>query len=226
MVCQVVPIKVEKGSFKNYCYMIFHSKSKAAVLVDPAWQIEEIKQLLNTYEARLKGILLTHHHPDHIDLADYFATYYHVPVYISKAERQYYKFKCSNLIEIDIKNYMPLTIGSIEICVIFTPGHTYGSLCYWLKECDALLTGDTLFIEGCGMCRGLGADPLSMYNSICKLKLLPLNTKIYPGHSYGEDPGKELIYLYEKNIYFHLSNYKSFYDFRMRKMHRSLLAFQ
>ncbi|WP_268964163.1 MBL fold metallo-hydrolase, partial [Paenibacillus sinensis] len=79
-------------------------------------------------------------------------------------------------------------LGDTQITCILTPGHTYGSACYLTS--DHLFTGDTVFIEGCGLCDTVGGDPEQMFHSIQRIKsaINPM-VQIFPGHSYGKNPG-------------------------------------
>lgn len=98
----------------------------------------------------------------------------------------------------------------------------------WLSnrvKCDQ--SGDTLFTEGCGICIGKGGDPNAMFDSLAFLKTtIPTETKIYPGHSFGELPGKTFAYLLQNNIYLQFKQQTEFVAFRMRGNQGRLLAFR
>ena len=97
---------------------------------------------------------------------------------------------------------------------IFTPGHTPGCMCYLIG--GNLFTGDVLFTEGCGMCSDLEAAH-AMFASLQDLKTrIKPHTRIFPGHSYGEQPGQTLSQLLKDNIYLQFSNKESFAAFRLR----------
>ena len=158
-------------------------------------------------------ILLTHSHFDHVNLADALSKKYDSPVLMSRIEIDFYRFNCNNLLAIE--DSTPFSFGHSRVLPILTPGHTKGSLSYLIGE--NLFSGDTLFCEGCGICQGLGADPDAMFESISFLKhQLPLETRIYPGHSYHEAPGKPFSYLMKNNIYLQLDSREHFVRFRMR----------
>jgi hydroxyacylglutathione hydrolase len=217
------PIKVSKLLFKNYCYLIINTDNKKAILIDPAWEMEKIERQLELHQVTLASILLTHHHFDHVNLADSLAKKYHVPVMISKTEIEYYGFSCHNLVSITQTSDM--TIEQIEILALFTPGHTRGAISYLVA--DNLFSGDTLFIEGCGICTGRGGDPSQMFDSLSYLKaIIPIGTKIYPGHSYGQEPGLPFSYLLQNNIYLQFNNKQQFINFRMRKNQKGFYNFQ
>ena len=223
MTTQIYPIKVSKLGFKNYCYLIIHTKTREAVLIDPAWELDKIEEVIAFHQVKLTAILLTHHHFDHINLAEPLARRYQIPVLMSKIESDYYHFSCYNLTYIE--QLETIAFNHIKITPILTPGHTKGALSYWIDK--ALFTGDTLFIEGCGICTGRGGDPEAMFESLAYLKdtLLP-ETKIYPGHSFGQEPGKAFAYVAQNNIYLQFTNCEDFVAFRMRKNQKGLLAFR
>ncbi len=82
---QVYPLRVRKDSFINYTYVVVNKSSQEALLIDPGWEPDTIMHCLLKTECTLRGILLTHHHPDHTQLAAYFASTFKVPVYMSQA---------------------------------------------------------------------------------------------------------------------------------------------
>ncbi|MGY3792654.1 MBL fold metallo-hydrolase [uncultured Aquimarina sp.] len=207
-------------SVKNQCYLIHLNNT--GIFIDPAWNYDLLNGFLEENNIKLKAILLTHSHIDHINLANEFAQKYNVPVYMSKEEIDYYNFSCTNLIE--VKHLQDIILNGFRIQPILTPGHTKGSVCYLIE--NHLFSGDTVFIEGVGICSVEGSDVHQMYDSVQYLKKsLPLDTFIWPGHSYGELPGKTLRFLLKNNIYFQLENRKHFTSFRMRKGQKNLFDF-
>lgn len=219
----VYPLKVHNQIFKNYCYLIIHVLSKEAILIDPAWEIDKIKIAIETHKVNLIAILLTHHHLDHVHLANTLAEEYSVPVRMSRIEIDYYNFSCSHLVPIDHPH--EFNMGKIKVLPLSTPGHTKGAICYWIN--NDLFTGDTLFIEGCGLCFGKGSDPEAMFDSLSQLKMvLPAETRIYPGHSYGQEPGQPFARLLENNIYLSFTQREQFVAFRMRKNQTGWLSFK
>ncbi len=212
-------VKVLKHYF-NYSYIIYDPETGDAFLVDPSWNAENIDN--NLSGLTLCGILLTHHHYDHVNLVNQIIARRDVPVFISKDEAEYYHFKCNNLTTlIDGEN---ISLGNINVKSILTPGHTKGGMCYQIG--NDLFTGDTLFIEGCGICQFDGGNPYEMFESIKKLtNLIPKENLVYPGHSYGKPPGIIFKYVLENNIYFHFEDSEKFVNFRMRKNQKNLFKF-
>jgi hydroxyacylglutathione hydrolase len=220
---QVHILKVQKMAFINYCYIVINTQSQTVLLIDPAWEPETITTSLINNGWLPKAVLLTHHHPDHVHLAPYFASRYNIPVYMGKAEIDYYSYSCPNLIPIISED--SLLIDTIHVLPIATPGHTYGGVSYLIGQ--NLFTGDTLFNEGCGMCQGKGADAYQMYKSLEKLKhSVAENTMIYPGHCYGLPIGQKLGNVLNYNIYLQFKDAESFVAYRMRKQQSGLFNFK
>jgi len=219
----VYPLRVREGPLINYTYLVVNKLSKEALIIDPGAEPDVVAKCIENTGCTVKGILLTHHHKDHTALAAFFAETYKVPVFISAVEQRFHNFHCTNL--------YPFTPGQsfsaagIDIFPWHTPGHTKGGVCYQVN--DHLFTGDTLFVEGCGMCFGQGADPVDMYNSLQQLRLyIDPSVRIYPGHSYGIDPGVTFQYVLRENIYFHFKELNAFVAFRMRKHQRNMFNFK
>lgn len=209
---QVIVLKMLHYYMKNYNYLVVDPGSSQAVIVDPAWEIEKIDQALADAQAALSGILVTHSHPDHIHLSKPLAERYGCPIWMSKSEIAASGFSAAQLIGIDSGSW---TVGQMTIEAIITPGHTPGSTCYLIGQ--NLFTGDVLFAEGCGMCADVQAAH-SMFASIQRLKSrLQPETRIFPGHSYGQPPGLTMSELRRINIYLQFSDKHSFAAFRLRR---------
>jgi hydroxyacylglutathione hydrolase len=208
---EVVVLKTCYQSIKNYNYLIVDPLSGEAVVVDPAWEMETIDQALIDAQATLSGILITHAHPDHIDLAAPIAEKYQCPIWMSKQEIAASGFNARQLIGIDTR---PWTVGRMLIEPILTPGHTPGCMCYLIG--NNLFSGDVLFAEGCGMCSSVQAAH-AMFASLQTLKnRLHPSTRIFPGHSYGQPAGQLLSRLLKDNMYLQFSDHNSFAAFRLR----------
>jgi len=209
---EVIVLKMCYQFIKNFNYLVVDPASGQAVVIDPAWEMEKIDQALVDAQATLSGILITHSHPDHVHLAEPLAEKYCCPIWMAKEEIADSGFRARNLIGIDAR---PWTVGEMLIEPILTPGHTPGCVCYLIG--DNLFSGDVLFTEGCGMCANEQAAH-SMFASLESLKTrLKPQTRIFPGHSYGEPPGRTLSQLRKDNIYLQFSDKDSFTSFRLRR---------
>lgn len=162
----------------TYTYLIADETSKEAVLVDPVLeQVERDLKLLQELGLTLRACLETHIHADHITgtgkLREVTGCEGIVPENASAA--------CANRF---IKDGEILQVGEIEVKAIATLGHTDSHMSY-LVNGDRVLTGDSLFIRGCGRTDFQSGDPGLMYEHVTeKLFTLPDQTLVYPGHDY------------------------------------------
>lgn len=205
-------IKVSRQMMKNNNYLIVDPASHQAVLVDPAWEIQTIQSALASTQSILSGILITHSHFDHINLAKPLADFYNCPIWMSEQEIEASGFAARQLIAID---ETPWYLGDMRIQPILTPGHTAGCVCYLIG--DNLFTGDVLFAEGCGICNDTEAA-YEMFESLELLKSrLKPHTHIFPGHTYLRPPGQRFSDVLSHNMYLHFGDKHSFASFRLRK---------
>lgn len=212
IVPRVIVLKMHYQFMKNYSYLVVDPSSSQAVIVDPTWQMEKIDQAVVDSRARLRGILITHSHFDHIHLTKPMAEKYDCPIWMSQQEIAASGFNATKLIGIDAT---PWAVGQMLIEPILTPGHTPGCMCYLIG--DNLFTGDVLFAEGCGICPDTHAAH-AMFSSLKNLKTrLKPQTRVFPGHSYGKPPGQILSQLLRDNIYLQFSDKDSFAAFRLRR---------
>ena len=169
----VVEMQVSNGLMENYNYLIVEPKSQQSVIIDPAWEIDKIDAAIAESKSTLKGVLLTHTHPDHADLASEVAYSYDVPIWVSQEEVDWSGFYDERMIILD---ELPFILGQMMIQPIFTPGHTPGGYCFLIA--GHLFTGDTLFAEGCGICDD-EASARVLFDSLQNLKQqLSPDTKI------------------------------------------------
>jgi glyoxylase-like metal-dependent hydrolase (beta-lactamase superfamily II) len=97
-----------------------------------------------------------------------------------------------------------LTIGNVEVEFLHTPGHTPGSQCFRVK--NTLVSGDTLFINGCGRVDLPGSDSEQMYHSLQRLKALPDDTLLLPGHNYAHVPNATMAETRSQNTYLNIKD--------------------
>ncbi len=180
----------------NFVYFIGDALTREVFLVDPAWQIDTLTRFIETENLKLKGALITHSHFDHCNGVNDLLNKFDVPIYLHKEEADFAKsMSGSNELfgsfpEDHVKKVSSgdkVRAGQIELTFLHTPGHTPGSQCFLVN--DNLVSGDTLFVRGCGRCDLPGGDTQQMYQSLTqKLMKLPDETVLYPGHFYGRNP--------------------------------------
>ena len=182
------------GIVATNCYLVWNKATREGVLIDPGDEAERICSAIAEERVNLKAILLTHGHFDHILVVEELKEKYDVPLYASKEEKEMLGSSRWNLSGreegIEITDYIPLEDGeSIELLgkewkVISTPGHTKGSVCYFVPgDIPYLFSGDTLFYESYGRTDLYGGSEEAIKKSIKeKLFTLPDETLVYPGH--------------------------------------------
>ena len=158
-------------------------------LIDPGDEADRVLDMVSRSGCALQCILLTHGHFDHTTaVRPILERYPDLPVYINEKDvvdgrRGDMELVFSRLPEHNQRDYKEgdtLTLGSLTIRVMETPGHTQGSVC--LLVGDVMFSGDTLFRGSCGRTDFAGGDPKAMLASLDRLAALPGNYKVYPGH--------------------------------------------
>jgi glyoxylase-like metal-dependent hydrolase (beta-lactamase superfamily II) len=207
----------------NFTYVVSDPARGQALIVDPAWEPDAIERVVDGLGVPLTACLLTHSHFDHVNLADFLVGRHGLDVYMSDAEIRRYGFTCRNLRP--IVGAEPFVAAGLQVTPLHTPGHSAGSTCYLIG--DNLFSGDTLFTEGCGMCSGRGADPKAMFESIGLLRARCRGSvRVFPGHSFGEQPGQTFESLLRTNVYLNMRDYEQFRAFRMREHQPRLFDFK
>ena len=169
-------IEILKCLQDNYSYLIIDETNKNACVIDPGESIPIINFVENN-NIKLKYILNTHHHYDHIggnlELKEKFGS----KIVAFKDDK-------SRIPEIDIlvQNNQIWKADNFEAKIYHTPGHTSGHIAFYFFNEKKIFTGDTLFSLGCG--RIFEGTYKEMFNSLNKIKKLPKETKIYCGHEY------------------------------------------
>jgi glyoxylase-like metal-dependent hydrolase (beta-lactamase superfamily II) len=204
------------GQMANFVYLIGDDERRECVVVDPAWDIGGILGEIDRLELTLKGALVTHYHPDHVG-GDFFGFQVDglgqlqelrpVKVYVNEEEAEGVKL-VTGLADNDIVRVAGgerLEVGGATITFLHTPGHTPGSQCFLVGA--SVVSGDTLFIGGCGRTDLPGGDSDQLYYSLTQvLGKLPDGTLLYPGHNYAARPFSTIGDERQTNIYMQMSS--------------------
>ena len=160
----------------NYSYLIIDEKNNIACVIDPS-EADPIIKYLEENNIKLKFILNTHHHYDHVGGNQKLKEKYGASVIGYKGDKE-------RIPEIDIllDDQETWIHKNFEAKIIHIPGHTLGHICFYFYKEESVFTGDTLFSLGCG--RIFEGTYSQMFNSLMKLKELPESTKVYCGHEY------------------------------------------
>lgn len=203
---------LELGPMANFVYLIRDHATGRAAVVDPAWDVLTILQRAKELEVTITDILLTHSHPDHINGIEGILQQHDAQLHLLKAEAQFWG---KQLIQPTLHHGGDvISLGKTPIHVLHTPGHTPGSACYHLG--NDLITGDTLFVFGCGRCDLRGGDPEQMFNTLRHLaRNMPATTQILPGHNYSITPTSTMRREIEGNPFLHFDDQARFIEYRM-----------
>lgn len=198
----------------NFVYLVGDRATGEAVVVDPAYGVDELVEIAGSDGMRITGVLATHHHPDHVggDLMGFgiegvaqllgradVAAKVHVQAPEALGVKRVTGISDSDLVEHTSGDVVQ--VGAVGITLIHTPGHTPGSQCFLVD--GRLVSGDTLFLDGCGRTDLPGGDPEQLYESLTtKLAAIPDDTVLYPGHRYSPEPSAPLREVRRRNVVF------------------------
>lgn len=200
----------------NFVYLVGDDVERMCMVVDPAWDVEGILDVVDRDDMMVVGALVTHYHPDHIGgnifshdiegLARLLALR-PVKIYVNEREAEGVK-EVAGVSDTDLETVRggdEVSIGKMNLRFLHTPGHTPGSQCFLAGS--TLISGDTLFIRGCGRLDLPGGDPSQMYHSLTQvLAKLPDETLLYPGHDYSSKPVSSIGEEKRENYYLKVPN--------------------
>jgi glyoxylase-like metal-dependent hydrolase (beta-lactamase superfamily II) len=200
---------------RNFSYLIGDRETGDTVVVDPAYAANDLVDALESDGMRLSGVLVTHHHPDHVGgsmmgfelkgLAELLERQ-SVPVHVNSLEAEWVS-QVTGIARSDLTAHEhgdKDSVGDVEIELLHTPGHTPGSQCFLLD--GRLVAGDTLFLEGCGRTDFPGGDVDQMFRSLQQLAALSGDPTVYPGHWYSAEPSATLSEVRRTNYVYRASN--------------------
>lgn len=195
----------------NFIYLIEDMSSKRAAIVDPAWDVPRMLKLAEKHGVTITDILLTHSHHDHINGVNNVLDKYDAELHLLNIEAEFWG---AELGKPSLHHGGDtIQLGETEIEMLHTPGHTPGSVCYLVD--DQLITGDTMFVFGCGRCDLTGGDPEIMFSTLRHLKeILPGSTVIHPGHDYAVTATVTMKEQVEGNPFMHFDKRDDFVEFR------------
>jgi glyoxylase-like metal-dependent hydrolase (beta-lactamase superfamily II) len=178
----------------NFVYAIGDRRTGECVLVDPAYDPAGLVDTVTGDGMTVTGVLATHYHPDHVGgsmmghgIAGVAELLERVscPIHVQRDEVPWVT-RTTGLEEADLIAHDSadlITVGEIEIQLVHTPGHTPGSQCFLVD--GKLVSGDTLFLDGCGRTDLPGSDHALMIESLNRLAKFDDDIVLYPGHRYS-----------------------------------------
>ena len=200
LIHEIIPV----GLLQCNCSIFGDPASGEAVVIDPGDEIGQITAVLEKHGLRVKAIIITHAHIDHIGGAQKLKALTGAPVYMNARDQELYDQMDTQAqwlgmappskteIDVNAREGESVKLGAAEFQVVETPGHTRGSICLWIPAEHKLIAGDTLFLDSIGRTDLPGGNHRQILQSIHD-KLLPLDDAVVviPGHGANTTIGRE-----------------------------------
>jgi hydroxyacylglutathione hydrolase len=200
MIHEILPV----GLLQCNCSIFGDEGTHEAIVIDPGDDIGKITEILDQHGLKVKVIVVTHAHIDHVAGAHKLRALTGAPVYLNENDRElldaldvqatWLGVQPPPRTEVDVaaSDGTVLRLGETEFQVMHTPGHTQGSLCLWIPAEHKLIAGDTLFRDSIGRTDLPGGNTRQILSSIkTRLLDLPENTVVIPGHGPSTSIGRE-----------------------------------
>lgn len=209
--------QLEVGLMDNFCEILSCPDTGEAAIVDPAWEVDRLLREAARLGVRVTKALITHTHHDHVEgvaalVAKTGAT---LVVNARELERVREELAGADATIETCVDRQDIAIGRRGLRALETRGHTVGGTCYLAD--GYIVTGDVMFVSGCGRTDFPGGDTAALWTSLRRLAALPEETRVYPGHNYGSTPtstiGRELL----ENPYLRCTTFEEFRALRERK---------
>ncbi|MGC2570072.1 MAG: MBL fold metallo-hydrolase [Candidatus Nitrosopolaris sp.] len=170
-------VQIPVGQMANFTYILADENSRESAVIDPSWDLEKIFAILNKNGWKVKYIINTHTHFDHILGNEQVAAVTGAKIIQHKESTEKY--------DLPVGDGQIIEVGKIVIQVVHTPGHSKDSISLVVDN-ELVLTGDTLFVGNCGRVDLPGSDASELYHSLFeKIATLQESLTVYPGHDYG-----------------------------------------
>ncbi len=198
-------IQIHASEIANFSYLIYCPETLRGAAIDPSMHPELLQEKAVKLGVKLELLLNTHGHHDHIAGNGFIIEH-------SGAKLAAHPLDVPNS-DILLEEGINLELGNGIIEVMHTPGHTPGSVIF--KAGNQIVTGDTLFVSRCGRADLPGSDVTELHNSLQRLKTLPRETQVYPGHDYGPTVTSTIGWELENNDYIKCPDLQSFIKLRL-----------
>lgn len=206
---KLVVLRFTLGPLDTNTYLVYSDENRKAVIIDPADDSPEIDSWIARLDLKLQGLIITHGHFDHFLGAPLMSARYGVPIYMNLEDFTALLDSASWILGentdvlLDIASSQSLRhinegyalFGDLDVVVIYTPGHTKGSISLYIPKLGVLFSGDTLFQGTVGRTDMPSGSEHRLRKSLCRLyTVLPLETIVYPGHGPSTTLKYELYY--------------------------------
>ena len=203
--------QIEVGLVQNFCEILRCPETGEAAIVDPAWEVDRLLRAAADQGARIAWILVTHTHVDHIEGVGELARRTGARVVVSPREAAALRAAAGGdapLELVEATDRRDIAIGRRGVRALDTPGHTVGGVAYLAD--GFIVTGDLLFVGGCGRTDFPGGDTAAMWRSLQRIAALPEETRVYPGHDYGPTATSTIAQELRANPYLRCATFEEF----------------
>lgn len=167
------------GNLESNCYVIYQKEGRDCFIIDPGYNPEKILKFIKENKLKVKGILLTHHHYDHVGAVNKIREMKECPVYLHREDLDMYRDE----VDVALEDHDEILLEDEVITVLHTPGHTEGSVCFFSEKSKLAFTGDTIFNVDLGRTDMKDGDPVKMQQSVRNvINRWDNEITIYPGH--------------------------------------------
>jgi hydroxyacylglutathione hydrolase len=208
-------VQIEVGLLQNFCEILYCPDTREAAIVDPAWEVDRLLREVERLKLRVTTALITHTHHDHIEGVDELVRRTGAAVVVHPREADRVRSAGGTSTLVDAVDGRDLAIGRRGVRALETPGHTVGGTCYLAD--GYVVTGDVLFVGGCGRTDFAGGDTAQMWSSLQRLARLPEETRVYPGHNYGDTETSTIAHELRENRFLRCTSLDEFRVLRERK---------
>jgi hydroxyacylglutathione hydrolase len=206
-------VQLEVGLLQNFCEILYCPETRVAAVVDPAWEVDRLLREADRLAVKIQLALITHTHNDHIEGVDELCDKTGAAVVVNPREAD--RVRAAGRTLVDAIDGRDVAIGRRGVRALETRGHTVGGTCYLAD--GFVVTGDVMFVGGCGRTDFQGGDTAEMWRSLQRLMLLPEETRVYPGHNYGDTPTSTIGHERRSNPYLRSATFEEFRALRERK---------
>ena len=197
MSCEI--FQTEVGLMSNFNELIADKNSQACAVVDPAFEVDRLLREAKQRGWRITAVLVTHTHHDHVDGVEEMVKATGATAYVGAGEVESLRRAAPSAKIVGVSGGETIEVGELRIATLPTPGHTVAGTSYIVD--GNVFTGDTLFIGGCGRTDFPGGDAPTLWQSLQRLASLPEETRVYPGHDYGQTPTSTIAWEKTTNPY-------------------------
>lgn len=171
--------RIVGGNLESNGYVIYNKEGGNCYIIDPGYNPDKYIKFVREKDLKLLGILLTHHHYDHVGGVDKIRSTFECPLMIHLGDVDMYKAE----VDVVLEDNMKLMLDEEEIRVVHTPGHTEGGVCFYSEKSKLAFTGDTIFNVDLGRTDLKDGNPAKMIESVKNIIDKWSNEiTIYPGH--------------------------------------------